>query len=116
GALDGTMTATLSASGGRTVTALMLQSTGPGHWHTGASRVSWVLGVASTLDAPLINDPATMAVNFAVPDGGSFVLFASDSMDIEFLPGAILTLTATFSDGTTATAITHVQDGTGLPR
>jgi len=58
---------------------------------------------------PSLNNPATMAVNFAVPDGGTFVLFASDGMGIEFLPGAILTLTATFSDGTTATATTSVE-------
>src|SRR5947207_3389703 len=91
GALDGTLTATLSASGGRTITALKLQSTGPGIWDTDASGVFWVLGVATALDAPLINSPATMAVNLAVPDGGTFVLFASDYAGIEFVPGATLT-------------------------
>jgi len=46
-----------------------------------------------------------MAVNFPVANGGSFVLFASDSQGTEFLSGNTLTLTATFSDGTSATAV-----------
>jgi hypothetical protein len=37
------------------------------------------------------------------------VLFASDYAGIEFVPGATLTLTATFSDGTSATAATTVS-------
>ena len=40
--MDGTLTATLSASGGRTITALKLQSTGPGIWDTNASSPFWV--------------------------------------------------------------------------
>jgi len=43
-----------------------------------------------------------------VPNGGTFVLFASDFLDTQFVPGTPLTLTATFSDGTIATALTHV--------
>jgi hypothetical protein len=112
GALDGTLTVTLSASGGRTITGLML--TGPGAWDTDAGTGSWVLGVATALDAlPLINNPATMAVNFSVPDGGTFLLFASDSGGAAFVPGAALTVTATFSDGTTARGTTTVG-GTAL--
>jgi len=106
GALDGTLTATLGAGGGRTITALQLQSTGPGTWDTGANTQYWVLGVAATLDGPLLNDPTTVAVNFPVANGGSFVLFASDYQGIEFVSGTTLTLTASFSDGTTATATT----------
>src|SRR4030095_6852905 len=52
-----------------------------------------------------------MAVNFPVADGGSFVVFASDSQGIEFLPGRTLTLTASLSDGTTATAPTTRASG-----
>jgi hypothetical protein len=106
GALDGSLTATLSASGGRTVTRLRLESSGPGIWDTDAGTVFWILGVATTPDGPLLNDPATMAVNFPVAEGGRFELFASDATGIEFVPGATLTLTATFSDGTAATAVT----------
>lgn len=105
GALDGTLTATLSASGGRTITALKLQNS---TWDTNAGSALWVLGVAASLDGTLVNHPATMAVNFAVPNGGTFVLFASDFWDTQFVSGTPLTLTATFSDGTSATAITRV--------
>jgi len=106
GAMDGTLTATLSAAGGRTVTRLQLQSSAPGSWDTEAATSAWVLGAASTLDGALLNDPATMAVNFAVADGGSFKVFAADYANIEFVPGVTLTLTATFSDGTVLTAMT----------
>jgi len=76
--LDATLTATLSAAGGRTITRLQLQSSAPGAWDTQATTPAWVLGVASTLDGALVNDPMTMAVNFPVADGGSFYLFAAD--------------------------------------
>jgi len=49
-----------------------------------------------------------MAVNVPEADGGSFVLFASDYQASEFLPGRTLTLTATFADGSTVTAVTTV--------
>ena len=77
GALDGTLTATLSATGGRTITALRLDSTrDPGTWDTTGGNGSWVLAVAPSLDGALLNAPGTMAVNFPVANGGSFVLFA----------------------------------------
>jgi len=115
GALDGTLTASLSASGGRTVTRLSLQSTGPGTWDTDGGSAYWALGVAATLDGVLLNNPATAAVSFAVADGGSFVLFAADYGGIEFVSGVTLTLTATFSDGTTATTATTVGGGPSSP-
>jgi Big-like domain-containing protein len=108
GALDGTLTVTLSAPGGRTVTGLRLDSDAPGTWDTTVGNGSWVLGVATTLDGALLNAPWTMAVNFPVADGGSFVVFASDYQASEFLSGRTLTLTATFADGSTATAVTTV--------
>jgi hypothetical protein len=106
GALDGTFTVTLFATGGRTITRLELHSNAPGTWDTNAATSAWVLGVASTLESALLNDPITMAVNFAVPDGGTFYLFAADWANIEFVPGTTLTVTATFSDGSTASAST----------
>ena len=104
GGLDGTLTVTLSASGGRTITHLQLQSSAPGSWDTDAATSAWVLGVASSLDGALLNDPGTMAVNFTVPDGASFRLFAADFANIEFVPGVTLTVTAVFSDGSSARA------------
>src|SRR5262249_40417188 len=109
GALDGTLTVTLSASGGRTVTALRLDSDAPGTWDTTSATGFWVLGVATSLDGPLLNAPGTMEVNFSVADGGSFIIFAADLQLSEFLPGRTLTLTATFSDGSTTTAVTTVS-------
>lgn len=106
GALDGTLTATLSASGGRTVTGLRLDSNAPKTWDTTSEDGWWVLGVATALDGALLNALGTMAMNFPVADGGSFVLFASDYQAGEFLPGRTLTLTATFARGSTATATT----------
>jgi len=50
-----------------------------------------------------------------VPDGGTFVLFASDfptpPNGIEFRPGNTHTLTATFADGSNASATTTVASG-----
>lgn len=106
GAPDGTLTVTL-AGGTRTVTGLRLESSAPGTWDTKKASF-WVLGAAPTLDGALLNAPATMAVNFSVANGGSFVVFASDYQAGEFLPGRTLTLTATFDDGSTATASVRV--------
>jgi hypothetical protein len=112
GALDGTLTATLSAPGGRTVTALRLDSnyaSAPGIWLTGSPGTThWVLAAAATLDGAVLNAPGTLAVNFPVADGGSFTIFAADYQGSEFLPGRTLTLTATFADGSTAMAVTTV--------
>src|SRR5260370_16624356 len=74
---DGTLTLTLSAIGGRTVTALQL-SNGIGVWDTTSPNSAWLLGVALSLDAALLNNPTTMAVNQMVPAGGSLPPFASD--------------------------------------
>ena len=108
GALDGTFTATLSASGGRTVTRVRLDSDAPGTWDTSSAAGFWVLAVASSLDGAVLNASGSMAVNFPVPNGGSFVVFASDYLGTEFLSGRTLTLVVTFSDGSTATAVTIV--------
>ena len=110
GALDATLTATLSASGGRTVTGLRLDSnwaSAPGVWLTSSPGTGhWVLAAAPTVDGAVLNASGTLAVNFPVADGGSFVVFAADYLGSEFLPGRTLTLTTTFSDGSTATAST----------
>jgi hypothetical protein len=103
GAFDGTLTVTLSGPSPLTVTRLQLQSSAPGSWDTDAASPAWALGVAATLDGPLLNDPGPAAVNLAVPDGGSLRLFAADYADLEFVPGATLTVTATLADGSTLT-------------
>ena len=114
GALDGTLTMTLTAAGGRTITSLALQSSaGGGMWDTIASTGQWILGVATSLDGALLNNSATMAVNVPVADGGSLVLFGSDNAGRHFVSGATLTLSATFSDGSTAQASTTISGSGG---
>jgi hypothetical protein len=61
-----------------------------------------------TLDGALLNNVNTAAVNFAVADGGSFLVFASDWNGIEFVSGATLVLSATFSDGTSTSGAVRV--------
>ncbi|HMC71408.1 MAG TPA: hypothetical protein VKJ07_19785, partial [Mycobacteriales bacterium] len=107
GPADGTLTLTLNAVGGRTVTALQLSNGLGGVWDTTSPNAAWLLGVALSLDAALLNNPTTMAVNQLVPDGGSLRLFASDYGGGQaFVSGTTLTVTATFSDGTSAQAVT----------
>jgi len=70
----------------------------------------WVLGVARSLDEPVLNDATTMAVNILVADGGLLALFASDYLGgMGFAPGLVLTVTATFSDGTSAVGMVVTQ-------
>src|SRR5439155_23482735 len=105
----GTLTLTLSAAGGRTVTGLLLQNGIGGVWDTTAGTSYWLLGVASSLDGALLNDASTMAVNVPVADGGTLVLFASDyNSGAGFTAGRTLTVTATFSDGSMAQGVTTV--------
>ncbi len=110
GANDGTLTVIMNASGGRTVTGLKLDSYQPnnpspvGTWDTDINSTYFVLGASMTLDGPLLNDPATAAVNFFVAEGDSFVVFASDLQDMEFLSGNTLSLVGFFSDASTASA------------
>ena len=115
GAADGTCTVTVKRSGGATVTALQLTSYPPGSplligvWDThGINNVYYALGVSWTLDGPLLNDPGTAEVSFTVDEGGSFVIFASDLDDMEFLPGNTLTLVATLSDHSAPSATTVI--------
>jgi len=103
GAADATITVTLTAAGGRTVTAVQLQNGVGGVWDTTSPNSAWLLGVAQSLDAVLLNNTSTMAVNTFVADGGSLTVFASDYGGGQgFAPGRTVTVTVTFSDGTSA--------------
>src|SRR5207247_10414095 len=97
GAADAIMTLTRRAAGGPTVTALQLSNGIGGTWDTTTPNAAWLLGVALALDGALLNNPTTMAVNQAVADGGSLLLFASDYGGGQgFANGTTLTVTATF--------------------
>src|SRR5262249_22937959 len=111
GSLDATFTVSiLPGSGNRTVTKLELRrSDNSGIWNTTADTI-WVLGAAASLDAALYNNTANASVNFMVSEGGSFNLFASDGTgSTYFPPGSTFNLTATFADGSTATASATVS-------
>ena len=107
GFLDGTFLVTLGGTSARTVTRLELQRTGGGVWDTVGSSSAWILGVATSLDGSLLNTSSD-SVNFTLAPGGSAVLFASDTGGGLFASGSAFTLTATFSDGSTASASTTV--------
>ena len=110
GSADGTLEVRLAAgSGARTVVRLELRSSTNGLWDTDPVTGSWSLGAATGLDAPLLNNLGNATVNFAVADGGSFVIFgAEDPVTGHFSGGRTLTVTARFGDGSTATASTTV--------
>ena len=105
GALDGTFRVTLQAgSGQRTVTGLELRRNGSiDAWDANSATSPWALGAAATLDSALLN-AGNGTVSFTVADGGTFQLFASDYNPTPFVGGASFTVTASFADGTTATA------------
>jgi subtilase family protein/fervidolysin-like protein/HYDIN/CFA65/VesB family protein len=110
GALDGTFTGTLQpGSGNRTITRLTLTRNSGGTWNT-ITDTAWALGAASSLDAALYN-AANASVNFTLSDGGSFNVFAADAASGSgyFTAGSVFTLTAAFSDGSSATASTTIQ-------
>jgi hypothetical protein len=104
GQLDGTLTATLTG-GARTVKQVVLVASGggSGQWDTIPGNGYWVLAVAADLDTTPLN-AANGSVNFAVADGGSFVVLGTDWYNGKFVAGTTLTLTATFTDDTVATA------------
>src|SRR5207247_1036193 len=124
-ALDGTFRVTVqSGSGPRTVTRIELrQTSGGGIWDTDPATAYWALGATTSLDGSLLN-AGDGTVSFAVADGGSFYVFASDLSPTPFSSGAGFTLTAKFADGTSAVAtvtlpqmpsITAVSPNTGTP-
>ena len=106
---NGTFTVTLlSGSGNRTVTKIDFSRAGGGNWDTvPASGYYWALGAAASLDVSLYNSSNT-SVNFAVADGGSFNIFASDQNNALYGAGSVFTVNVTFSDGTTASASTTI--------
>jgi len=98
--MDGTFAVDFpNGSGNGQVIELTLTREGGGMWSTNQQTGAMILGVAPTLDDPLLND-RTGAVNFAVSDGSSVALFASDDPNNSFFTtGSRFTLTIKFSDG-----------------
>jgi hypothetical protein len=95
GQADAEFAVNLSAS--QTITKLTLS--GPGTWDTVPGNGFWFLGVTPNSTGALVNNSSTN-LNFT---GSSFDIYASDaSTPTYFNAGNTLTLTATFSDGTSA--------------
>src|SRR5262249_1084660 len=77
-------------------------------WDTIGGSPNWTLGTATGLDTVLLNG-SDDSVSIAVNNGNAFKLFAADLNNTEFLNGRTFTLTASFSDGSTATANATAQ-------
>jgi hypothetical protein len=104
GLLDGVFTVSLNAgSGNRTLTRLFLTNVPGGIWDTQPSDTFWTLGVAAGFDTALLNG-ADDSITLPLPDGASFKVFAADYHNAMYLHGVVFTLTANFSDGSSATA------------
>jgi hypothetical protein len=112
GSLDATFSVVLQAgSGDRTVTRLTLTlSNTSGTWNT-LNDTRWALGAASSLDAALYNT-ADSAVNFPVSEGSGFNIFAADASSGSgyFTAGSVFTLTAAFSDGSSASVTVTIAN------
>jgi subtilisin family serine protease len=105
GAMDGAFVLSVGAgSGARTITQLELRrSDSAGIWDTAIASPYWVLGVAAGLDAGLLN-AGNASVSIAVTDGSALHVFASDVSPSLFGAGGSFTVTAQFSDGSSASA------------
>ena len=110
--LDGVFTVTLNAgSGNRTVTRLQMTNSVGGIWNTVLGDGYWILGATSALGNPFYNNASNGSVNYLLTDGGSFKVIIPDYLNQLFLSGTVFTLTATFADGSTATASTTIAGG-----
>jgi hypothetical protein len=103
GQLDGVFTVALTGGGPRTMTQLRLTNNVGGVWDTIGATANWTLGAALGLDTALLNG-SDDSVSFTVNNGDSFKIFGADFNNTEFVAGRVFTLTATFSDGSTAAA------------
>jgi Bacterial Ig domain/Divergent InlB B-repeat domain len=108
GILDGIFTLTLApGSGTRTVTKFELRRQNSSDvWDTLPTSAFWTLGVANSFDDHLLNGGSGVSVQ--VGGGASLTLFAAD-MAALYASGSSFTITATFADGSTATATAHTQ-------
>ena len=101
-----------TGAGNRTLTQLELRRTdNAGVWDTVPSTANWALGAANGLDAPLANT-SNGTLTLPLTEGQTTHLFAGDSTSNSFFAsGTTFRLTATFSDGSTATTQTTLAAG-----
>jgi len=104
GQSDGVFTMKLNpGSGARAITRLYLTNNLGGVWNTEAPDIFWALGVATGLDAALINASDDSLGNSAA-EVSTLKLFAADYHQRMYSSGVVFTLTAQFSDGSSASA------------
>jgi hypothetical protein len=72
-----------------------------GVWDTQGGNGFWSLGAATGLNTELLNADND-SVNFAVAEGSSFKIFATDFLGQMFVPGSLFTLSVAFADDSTA--------------
>lgn len=106
GALDGTFAVTLETTNGldRVITRLDLRrTTNSAIWDTDTGTGYWIVGAGASLDAPVLN-ASNGTVSFAVAQGQTIYLFASDFSPTPFSAGNAFMVTVRFADGATSTA------------
>jgi len=81
------------------VTALRLQNSLGGVWDTVSPNAAWLLGVATSLDGPLLNDITTMAWPPPWPMAGACACSLPITAAAGFTTGATLTIIATLATG-----------------
>ena len=103
GTNDGVFTVRFSPeTGEHTIVGMKLDGTNAAHWDTDPATEFLDFGAAPSLLGDLFNHPDG-SVRFTISDGGSFVVFASQTrVLVDALDNYQLTLT--FADGTTAQA------------
>ena len=102
---DGTFTLTLPAgNAAKSMTNVDIVGPNGNHWDTVPNNSPvplWVVGVAGSLDGPLLNN-ADGSVNFQTGSPGIFKLFIANPTPSVFVPGSTFTVRATLSDGSVA--------------
>ena len=105
GVNDGTFTITLPAGNGtKVMTKVDVVGPNGNRWDTvpnNAPTPLWVVGVAGSLDGPLLNG-ADGSVNFLTGNPGTFKLFLGDPTPTVFVQGNAFTVTVTLNDGSIA--------------
>ena len=115
GVPDGTFTMTFSGAQTVRQVVLLRSPAGSGMWDTIAGNPPWTLGVAKSLDTPLLNLANGALPSVPVTEKTVWPLFASDISPSLFTPGSVFTVTVTFSDGTTTAATATIPARSSPP-
>ena len=110
GDTDGTFSLVLSFNSfSKSITKLDLVGQNGNRWDTVPGNGNWVVGLTRSIDAPFENGNDGSLNLVPVGNLGTFKLFVPDSNPSSFVQGKTFSLTITFSDSSTLTASTTVQ-------